>query len=152
MRFEGPEKLFPLPLYSSPVMVCLHVGKTIGTVGQQSEQTPVHGFRVKKVIILFMTRGNNLYRYRRSTVGQRYHTLVHNTTSLSKLDFIKHDSNKNKLLFQNQKDKLLLRTRGHSELQTFSERVPFSSSWNNGTIHTEAALLNGTKHRVLRTT
>ena len=32
-------------------LVCLRACKIIGTVGQQSEQTPVYGFSVKKVVI-----------------------------------------------------------------------------------------------------
>lgn len=34
-----------------------YICKTFGTVGQQSEQTAVHGHSVKKVNYLFMTRG-----------------------------------------------------------------------------------------------
>ena len=34
-----------------------YICKTFGTVGQQSEQTAVHGHSVKKVNYLFITRG-----------------------------------------------------------------------------------------------
>ena len=47
--------------------MCLHVCKTVGTVGQQSERTRHRymGCQLKKVIIyLFMSRGNNSYCYR----------------------------------------------------------------------------------------
>ena len=38
------------------VLMCLHVCKTIGTIGPQSEQTLVYLFSVKKVIILQQVR------------------------------------------------------------------------------------------------
>ena len=64
--------------------MCPHVCKTFRTGRQQSERRRVRGFSVKKVIIA-MSRGNNPYHYRRSTVAYRYNTLVHNTI-LANLD------------------------------------------------------------------
>ena len=45
---------------SNKLLVCLHVCKIVWTVGQQSEQTPVHGFSLKKVISYSWPRGTTL--------------------------------------------------------------------------------------------
>ena len=75
--------------------------KTIGTVGQQSEQTPVYGFSVKKVIIYSLQRGTTLIANEDPWYAHRYHTLVHDTTERSETklsaDFLKECQNTQKI-------------------------------------------------------